>query len=374
MLWFAYLLWLFWLCLALLGLWAFTRFYLRGESLDKFDRAPGSLTGPVDQEPSEGHYDLVEMLAEMHSRQRSGSMRSRLARLRAEADALGDDASLEDIRLVPVSIDGLPAEWVLAGDADPGRRLLYIHGGGFLVGSPRSHRAITTRLARSHGTAVLAIDYRLQPEHRRLDGLADVQKAYRWILDNGPEGQGAPHTLFVSGDSAGGNLALVAAAWARDQQLRPANAVIALSPTTDATCSAPSMRANLPTDYMLGPNFGRLMSLPNGLLLWLMWMTTRVRPCDPRLSPLRGDLAGLPPTLVHASSAEMLLDDARRYVNKALSCGSEAYLEVWPHMIHVWHLFHDRLPEAGEAFRHIERFMEMHANRGGTETCERGDR
>ena len=95
------------------------------------------------------------------------------------------------------------------------------------------------------------------------------------------------------------------------------------------------------------------------LLLWVSWITNRIHPCDPRVSPVRGDLSGLPPTLVHASEAEMLLDDARRYVNKATEAGSEATLESWHHMLHVWHIFDERLPEAAEAFAHIGRFIEL---------------
>jgi acetyl esterase/lipase len=98
-------------------------------------------------------------------------------------------------------------------------------------------------------------------------------------------------------------------------------------------------------------------------MLWLSWLSYRVRPCDPRLSPVYGDLSNLPPTLVHASEAEMLLDDARRYVNKATAQGSEATLETWHHMLHVWHIFEHRLPEAKEAFEHINKFLELTAPR-----------
>ena len=117
---------------------------------------------------------------------------------------------------------------------------------------------------------------------------------------------------------------------------------------------------------MLGPAMGWLMKLPRSLMLWFAWLTSRVRPCDPRVSPIHGDLADLPATLVHASEAEMLLDDARRYVNKATAAGSEATLETWPHMLHVWHVFDQQLPEAQEAFRHIGAFLELVAPTGRT--------
>ena len=122
------------------------------------------------------------------------------------------------------------------------------------------------------------------------------------------------------------------------------------------------------TGYAPAPLSGDEAVLPPGLVkapaavrLWIGWITNRMKPCDPRVSPVHGDIGGLPPTLVHASEAEVLLDDARRYVNKARAAGSEATLETWHHMLHVWHAFENRLPEAGEAFEHIARFLELTA-------------
>jgi len=208
---------------------------------------------------------------------------------------------------------------------------------------------------------VLAVDYRLMPEHKRLDCLTDCQAAYRWILEHGPEGEAPIRDLVVAGDSAGGNLTLAILAWARDEHLHQANAAVALSPATDATFASPSLTANVATDHMLGPMLGRLVRLPRGLMLWGMFLSSRIRPCDPRISPVYGDLANLPPTLIHASEAEMLLDDARRYVRKATAAGSEATLETWHHMLHVWHAFETQLPEAKEAFEHIARFLKLNA-------------
>lgn len=150
-------------------------------------------------------------------------------------------------------------------------------------------------------------------------------------------------------------------AWARDVGLRLADGAVALSPTTDATFSSPSIRSNIQTDHMLGPMLGPLTKMPKTLLAWLGLITSRVRPCDPRVSPVRGDLAGLPPTLVQANEAEVLLDDARRWVNKATDAGTNATLETWPHVLHVWQIFGEEMPEAREAFDSIGRFLERHA-------------
>jgi acetyl esterase/lipase len=264
-----------------------------------------------------------------------------------------------DCRFVPVDAGGVPAEWVIAPGVDPARRVLYIHGGAFFAGSPNSHRTITSRYSEVAGAAVLAIDYRLTPENPRLDCIEDCRTAYRWILENGPEGSGVASRLYISGDSAGGNLSLALSQWVRDEKLRAPDAVIALSPLTDSTYSSPSIRRNLLTDKMLGPMFGGLLKIPGPLLAWMYTLENRVRPSNPMVSPLHGNLAGLPPTLIQVSQAEMLLDDARRYVNKARSSGTPARIQMWPGLLHVWQIFHPDVPEARDAFERIGSYLAL---------------
>jgi acetyl esterase/lipase len=259
---------------------------------------------------------------------------------------------------VPVTVGHCAAEWVLAEGSASRGRILYLHGGGFTAGSPRSHRRITTELARRTGLAVLALDYRLMPEHSRRDMLEDSRNAYRWLLEHGPEGPGPAEAVFVAGDSAGGNLTLALIAWIRDQGLRQANGAIALSPLTDATFASPSLARNVDSDPMLGPMARLIGRVPRPLMLWSTWLQNRIRPADPQLSPLRGDLAGLPPVLIQASDAEILIDDARRYVNRAREAGSPAELEIWRGMVHVWPAFGPELPETKEAFERMARFVE----------------
>jgi acetyl esterase/lipase len=111
------------------------------------------------------------------------------------------------------------------------------------------------------------------------------------------------------------------------------------------------------TDPMLGPLFAALMKIPHPLLLLIGWMQNRIRPNHPVISPVYGDLSNLPPVLVHASEVEMLLDDGRRYVNKASAAGSPVRLQTWNHVVHVWHIFNPTLTEAREAFAEIEKFL-----------------
>ncbi len=349
--WFMFVVLFFVLC------WGISRFYLSGPSLSQYDQ---TLNVPQNHErrASPAHSDVIEQLQALSKGFGASGGGSRLSRMRAAMDSIGERADLEDITLTAVNNPNVKGEWVVAANSDPNKRLLYIHGGAFMLGSPLSHRTITTKYARLLGVSVFAVDYRMLPEHSRLDCLADCQAAYRYIVDNGPEQVGAATQFLVSGDSAGGNLALVVTAWARDNQLRMADAVIAIAPATDNTFGSPTMRTNAATDPLLGPTLGKLVKLPRAMLLFFSWFSTRLHPTDTRISPIHGDLQGLPPMLIQASEAEMLLGDARRYANKANTQGSTVKLETWNHMVHVWHVFEPDLPEAKQAFEHIAKFVD----------------
>ncbi|MBF7730678.1 alpha/beta hydrolase [Pseudomonas sp. N040] len=335
---------------------------LAGPDLAAFD-LPGSAAEARRQRFATGeslnaeHRQVLKLLGELSAQTRKLPLSQHLKFLRRFMDSLSEGHTLT-ARFVPVDAGGVKAEWVLAPGADSSRRTLYIHGGAWAMGSPLSHRVITNKFSELTGGAVLAIDYRLMPEHPRRAGIEDCRTAYRWILDNGPEGPQPVSALVVAGDSAGGNLTLSTVAWARDQQLRPANAVVALSPATDGTMSGKTLKSNLATDAMLGPLFAPLTRLPHSALLWLTFLLNRQRPCNPVLSPIHGDLAGLPPVLIQASEDEMLLDDAQRYQNKALAAGSPVTLQTWRHVVHVWHMFDPQLSEARQAFEQIGQFLQ----------------
>ena len=333
-----------------------SRFHLNGEDLRKYDLPLGEQYG-LDSVPGPEHDQVVASL-EVGARPIRKEPRSKqLALMREYLDNMSEGLDLP-ATFTPVDAGGVPAEWVVAPGANASRRLLYIHGGGFVMGSPRSHRNITSRYSELCNVAVLAIDYRLMPEHPRLAGVEDCRTAWEWLLENGPEGPGEPERIYISGDSAGGNLSLMLSTWARDNSSRAADAVVALSPVTDLTLGSPSMKGNIETDAMLGPVFGQLAKIPRPLLLWWSWFQGRMAPSNPTLSPVFGDLSGLPPTLLHASEAEMLRDDSRRFVNRAVSQGSPALLQTWPHVVHVWHMFYPQLGEAREAWDEIHKFID----------------
>jgi len=341
--------------IVVVGLWAVAAFHLRGADMSAFDRPTGERFSQGDR-PGPEIAAVVARLGGMSTLLEGVPMRQRNAVLRKYMDEMFADRVL-DARLQPVDCGGVPGEWVLAPGADPQRRLLYIHGGAFMLGSPKSHRTLTSQLSALTGGAVLAIDYRLMPEHPRRAGIDDCRTAYRWMLEHGPEGAAPASAVFVTGDSAGGNLTLSLVHWLRDQGLRQPDAAVALSPLTDATLSSPSLRANLHSDPMLGPLFGPMARVPQPLLLWFGWWQTRIKPNDPLISPLRADLSRLPPLLLQASETEMLFDDSRRYVNRAQAAGSPVRLQRWNHMVHVWQIFNPELPEAREALEQIGKFL-----------------
>ncbi|MBW3198657.1 alpha/beta hydrolase [Marinobacter nauticus] len=304
--------------------------------------------------PNPAHDEVIERIKDMGRASRGLKGKARLIALRNHLDSLGEGVDIEsDIR----HQDHPRGEWILAPGADSRRRVLYIHGGAWAAGSPRSHRAITDRFSRIANAAVFAVDYRLMPEHRFMDGIRDCRQAYSWLLNHGPDGEAPVDFMVVAGDSAGGSHTLSLLAWIRDNGLRQADAAVALSPSTDLTLTAPSNRENIRTDPLLGPVFGGLSKIPLPVLWWGTLAAFRISPTNPVASPLRGELNKLPPVLIHASTTEMLLDNATRYAAKAKAQGSPVELHTWQNMVHVWHIFTPLLPEADEAFDDIAAFL-----------------
>jgi len=347
--------------LIIIVLWLVAATFMRGENPGEFDRdddAGAVRSFASGNGPSQEHVKIgesirgfVEQAARLSKKQQLDSMRRFMEDMFEGREYVSD--------FVTVDAEGVAAEWVLAPGTDPSKRVLYIHGGAYMAGSSRSHRNITNRFSEMTGAAVLAIDYRLMPENRRRDGIADCRTAYRWILGNGPEGASPPVNLVVSGDSAGGNLALSLVAWARDQGLRAADAVVVFSPTVDGANFSPSIHSNVSSDIMLGPLFGPMLNIPQAIRAWVYLFEFRFNPANPVVSPVLGDLSNLPPTLIQVSEAEMLLDDARRYVRKARASGSPAVAQSWPHMLHVWQIFYPEMPEAEQAFQEVQLFLQQ---------------
>ena len=335
------------------------------DSLSKYDLPQGQRFSPADATAVAASAAAVVALNK-RLRGASGPLEKlpwsqRIHSMRETMDTFFAGAETTSV-VTPVDDAGVPSEWVVAPGADSSRRFQYIHGGAFMAGSPKGYRVLTDKLSALTNSAVLAIDYRLMPENKRLDCVEDCRTSYDWMLENGPRGPDAetlesPSCVFVAGDSAGGNLTLVLLAWIRDNQRRVPNAALALSPVTDARFVSPSIRGNLDSDVILRPLAKRLAWVPGFMIGLAGRYMAGHRASDPVVSPLLGDLGGLPPILVLASDCEILRDDGRRYVNKAVEAGTDATLMLWDNVPHVWPIFYPDLPEAGEALEQVDMFF-----------------
>ncbi|MEM1260800.1 MAG: alpha/beta hydrolase [Pseudomonadota bacterium] len=339
--------------------YAGVHYYLRPrESVDSSNDGAWH-NGGDGQTPENAH--ASRLLSDLQRSIHTAPMRQQLAVARQLVDeGIAGTPSYDELGVTvqPVAGEAFDALWVTAESSRPQARLLYLHGGAFALGSATSHRLLIATLAKQAGVAVLAVNYRLMPEHKRTDGIVDCQKAYLWMLENGPNGVSPATHAFVGGDSAGGNLSLMLIAWLRDNGHRQVDRAVAICPNTDATGVSPSLVDNRATDQMLGRGFvGRFVKLPPTLARATIFAVTRLRPDDPLLSPVFGNLADLPPTLIQASDTEMLLDDARRWFTKAKRQGTDARLELYGGMMHVWHMFAHVLPEGVVATDRIAAFI-----------------
>ncbi len=351
----------------IIGLMLYTHFGLGGENLSKYDRdiQPDNLVKPDGPQMKRLNDHLIESFR-MPAQAANAS--SGWAAKRERFDAAGTARDFDcEFRGDTIEVDGrtITGDWTLVKGGDPDKRILYLHGGAFSVGSAISHRPLTYHLARLTGCAVFAPNYRLMPEHTRKATIDDSRAAYDWILENGPDGPAKAEAVGVSGDSAGGNLSLMVSHWARDTKRRAPDAVVALSPGTDSTLGSPSMTTNLDNDIMLEPLIRPILKAPRFLLLWGMKKAYGYSPSSPDVSPIFANLANLPPTLIQASADEMLYNDSTRYAAKAQAAGSPVTLETWsakPHdsLPHVWQIFDDYLKESHDALDKIGVFFKTH--------------
>ena len=228
----------------------------------------------------------------------------------------------------------------------PRARLMYVHGGGFVAGSPLSHRSITVALARL-GFEVWVPDYRLAPEHPFPQGLEQLVALY----GEASHGLGADQQLLLAGDSAGGGLVLSLMLMLKDQSRAMPTAAALLSPLVDLTLSGHSIEANARRCAM----FSRA-PLERGVALYLGGQDARL----PLASPVRAKLHGLPPLIIHVGQNETLLDDAVALSEACQRDGVKAQLRIWPAVPHVWQLFGRYIPEARQSLREVAAFLHQH--------------
>lgn len=258
----------------------------------------------------------------------------------AFAEAAGEP---EGVTIVEDSIGGVRVDRIAAPDARG--RLLYIHGGAFVVGSVRTHRSLAAAFAQASGMTVYAVEYRLAPEHPYPAAIDDILAAWRAI------GRSAEPAAWL-GDSAGAGLALAAIVAARDLGLALPKALVLLSPWVDLTCAGDSHHAKAADEIML---------TTEGLALDADRYRGSLPVADPRVSPLFADLSGLPRTLIQVGDDEILRDDATGLYERMTAAGGMVTLETWEAMVHAWHAFRAMLPEAKEAIRRAGAFLKESA-------------
>ena len=254
------------------------------------------------------------------------------------------DVGVKTVTIKPAQSPEIGGEWLEPPAVREHAALLYLHGGGYVIGSPRSHRHLAASLGRAAGAATLVPDYRLAPEHPFPGAIEDAVAAYRWLLERGA----LPERTVIAGDSAGGGLTVATLLALRDRGLPRPAAGVCISPWVDLTCSAPSYVTKAASDPIVTGEGVALMA------------RAYLGATDPRTSlasPLFADLAGLPPLLVQVGSEEVLLDDAVGLAERAKAAGVAATLEVWPDMIHVWHWFYPMLDEGQRAIDSAGAFM-----------------
>jgi epsilon-lactone hydrolase len=250
----------------------------------------------------------------------------------------------DDVLVKAVTAGGVPAYWLDAPGIDPGQVLVFVHGGGFQLGSLRSHGELAARLGRASGMRVLFPEYRLAPEHPFPAAIEDVLAAWRWLRTGRDLSAGS---IAVAGDSAGGGLTVALLVALRDAgEALPAAAAL-MSPHVDLTSSGASMTERAEQDPIFTPAAVRQMASD---------YLAGADPTTPLASPLFAALGGLPPLLVQAGTAELLLSDAERLASAATKAGVAVTLQLGEGLPHVYPIMLGT-PEAAEATEQIAQFL-----------------
>ncbi len=275
----------------------------------------------------------------------------RAIRARFERDARFFRAP-DDANFVPATIrrqdNGImEALWASRGRPDRHRVILYLHGGAYLMGSPRTHRHLGAWLAGAAEVRALLPDYRLAPEHPFPAAVDDAVIAYRHLIASGHDGT----RIALAGDSAGGGLVFALLLRIAAEGLPRPACVVAFSPWADLTMTRPSLRRNARRDVMLP--VGRFREVAR---LYLGEAPAE----DPLASPARGSYEAPPPAMITASKSEVLRDDAVAMAERLRAAGGDVTLELWKDMPHAWPLFAGSIREADETVARAGRFIARH--------------
>jgi epsilon-lactone hydrolase len=267
--------------------------------------------------------EITELRAIIAARPRA----TEIAQMRLDADARATAFPLPaDVSVQPVVANGVRAEWTSTPDADASSAILYLHGGGYVICSLDSHRHLVAEIGRACGTRTLAIDYRLAPEHPFPAPVEDTFAAYRYLLADGLK----PNRIALAGDSAGGGLVVGSLLAIREAGLPLPGCGWCISPWVDMEALGESFTDRAAADPTVQRETIQMMA---------QWYLGGADPRHPHAAPIHGDLRGLPPLLIQVGAAETLLDDAVGLARKAGAADVLVDLQIWPEMIHIWHIF-----------------------------------
>jgi len=239
----------------------------------------------------------------------------------------------------------VPAKWFWFPGCLENKVILYLHGGGYVAGSINTHKDLGARIAQASNVRLLIIDYRLAPEQPFPAALEDAVTAYQWLIST--EGI-LPENVVIAGDSAGGGLTAATLVKLRDDGITLPAAAVMLSPWTDLAQTGDSIKLKAAEDPFIRPE-----ELDFDANLYKGDDNAE----NPLISPLYANLEGLPPMLIHVGTAEILLDDAVRFTERARTAGVDVTLEIWPDMVHVFQAFAIVAPESREAIEKIGEFI-----------------
>jgi len=254
----------------------------------------------------------------------------------------------DDVTLAQVDVNGVPGEWSIVPGSDPSRILLYLHGGGYCSGSILSHRRLVSEAGRAAGLRTLAIAYRLAPEHPFPAAVTDAITAWQFLQSQGITAA----RIAIGGDSAGGGLTVALITRLRDARADLPACAWLISPWMDLTMSGSTLATKDAVDPIIHKDYLEELAAA--------YVDAGIDRKDPRVSPLYADLRSFPPTLIQVGSAEVLLEDATRFAAAAGAADVPMTLEIWPHMIHAWHLWNARLEPGRRALANAGAFIQQH--------------
>ncbi|MEH6616733.1 MAG: alpha/beta hydrolase [Porticoccus sp.] len=252
----------------------------------------------------------------------------------------------KDVHVRPTTVSGVSVEWLEPPHPAKGKTMIYLHGGGYVMGSPATHRSLVARLAKACHVKTLSVDYRLAPEHPFPAGLEDALAVYSGIISQGF----SPQNIIIAGDSAGAGLTLATLISLRDDNLPLPAMALCISPWTDLTLTGDSITTCAKIDPYISHDLLKLGANYVG----------NHDPKNPLISPFYADLKGLPPLLIHAGTDEVLLSDTTRLVASARRANVDVSVKIWAKMWHDFHLWAPYIPEANQAIEKISEFVESH--------------